>query len=433
MNVLYDISALGGAWTGRQGLTGVVRVIENVLRALLADKSGECRLMPCAPGSPYVAPAVFRRDFPASAALLGPSRADRWPGRWLGAADRVLAGSMARRDWAWRALRGALLPPIARTKPVFGQVLPRDLAGTDIYHSPHGPIPPWARARREGFSQPRVMLTVYDLIPFRHPEFFLPGMADAQAAILRTTYPDKDWYACISECTKRDLCELFKVDPRRVFVTPLAADPDVFYPCGEDATRDVCRRYGLAPDTPYVMSLCTLEPRKNVRTLIDAFAQVVRANEIPGLHLLLVGGKGWLDADLRAAMEQWPDVRRRILTPGFVPDADLAPLYSGALCFGYLSLYEGFGLPPLEAMQCGTPVLVANTSSLPEVVGDAGLSFAPRDVEGVAQAMISLWRDAARRAEWSARSLVRAGQFSWTRCARDTVAAYRTMLAGTTH
>ncbi len=429
MNVLYDISALGGLWTGRGGLTGVPRVIENVLRGLLTDGSGDCRVTPCAPGSPYVARAVFRRDFPASAARLAPSPSDRWPGRWVGAADRFVVGSMARRAWCWRALRGALSPVIARTRPIFGQLSSHDLARADLYHSPHGAIPPWVRRGSAGFGRPRILLTVYDLIPFRHPEFFLPGTADAQAAILRTTDPEKDWYVCISEWTKRDLCELFKVDPSRVFVTPLAADPDVFHPCGEDATRESRRRYGLAPDAPYLMSLCTLEPRKNVRTVIEGFAEIVRSGEIDDLQLLLVGGKGWLDQDLQAALARWPEVRRRIILPGYVPDEDLAPLYSGALCFAYLSRYEGFGLPPLEAMQCGVPVLVANTSSLPEVVGDAGLQFAPDDTLGFAQSVVSLWRDPARRGILAERALARARQFSWARCARETVAGYRAMLA----
>ena len=426
MNVLYDISALGGLWSGRGGLTGVPRVIENVLRA---DGSGQCRVTPCAPASPYVAGAVFRRDFHAFQASLAPSPADHWPGRWLGAADRLLVGSMARRGWFWRALRGALFPLVARTRPIFGQLAPDDLARADIFHSPHGAIPPWVRAGGSRSGRPRILLTVYDLIPFRHPEFFLPGMADAQAAILRTTDPDKDWYVCISECTKRDLCELFKVDPRRVFVTPLAADPDVFYPCGEDATRDARRRYGLAPDAPYLMSLCTLEPRKNVRAIIEGFAEIVRSGEINDLQLLLVGGKGWLDQDLQAALSRWPEVRRRIILPGYVPDEDLAPLYSGALCFAYLSRYEGFGLPPLEAMQCGVPVLVADTSSLPEVVGDAGLLFAPDDTPGFAHGVVSLWRDPARRGVLAERALARARQFGWARCARETMAAYRAMLA----
>ncbi len=428
MNVLYDISALSGLWSGRGGVTGVPRVIENVLRGLLTDGSGECRVTPCAPASPYVARAIFRRDFRAFATRLAHSPSDHWPGRWLGAADRLLAGSMARRGWVWRALRGALFPFIARTRPIFGRLSSRDLASADIYHSPHGAIPPWVRAGRAASGRPRILLTVYDLIPFRHPEFFLPGMADAQATILRTTDPNKDWYTCISECTKRDLCELFKVDPRRVFVTPLAADPDVFYPCAEDATREARRRYGLAPDAPYLMSLCTLEPRKNVRTIIEGFAEIVRAGEIDDLQLLLVGGKGWLDADLLAAVERWPEVRRRIILPGYVPDEDLAPLYSGALCFAYLSRYEGFGLPPLEAMQCGVPVLVADTSSLPEVVGDAGLKFAPDDVSGFAHGVVTLWRDPARRAGLAAGSLARAREFSWARCARETVAVYRALL-----
>lgn len=428
MEVLYDISSVGGLWLGRGGLTGVPRVVENVLRALLTVGE-DCRVTACAPSSPYLARPYFRRDFADAASHLAPALADGRAGRWLGAADRWLIASQSlRRALPWRLLRRVGLPLLAGTYPWFGRLPPAVLREANIFHSPHGAIPAQVRARRRAGRAPQIALTVYDLIPFRHPEFFLPGMADSQSAILRTMRPGEDWYFCISECTKNDLCELFGVDPQRVFVTPLAADPAVFHPCSEEATAAVRARYHIPPG-PYLMSLCTLEPRKNVRAIIEGFAEIVRAKEAEDLQLVLVGGRGWLDDDLRAVLERWPEVRRRIILPGYVPDEDLAPLYSGALCFAYLSRYEGFGLPPLEAMQCGVPVLVANTSSLPEVVGDAGLQFAPDDTLGFAQSVVSLWRDPARRAVLAERALARARQFSWGRCARETVAGYRAMLA----
>ena len=114
----------------------------------------------------------------------------------------------------------------------------------------------------------------------------------------------------------------------------------------------------------------------------------------------------------------------RIITTGYVPDADLAPLYSGALAFLYLSRYEGFGLPPLEAMQCGTPVIVSNTSSLPEVVGGAGILLSPDDRDGLCQAMYDLWDDPDRRADLAGKSIRQARQFGWEKNVRQTVQIY---------
>ena len=427
VNVLYDISGLRALSLHHHALTGVPRVIENVLLGLAAMDAPDCHVTACALDSPNLARAYFERRLAGTGLAFAPPPVTNVAGRLISTADRQLHASLSRRAWPWRVLRGLSLPAIRRASAYLGRLPPALLAGTDVYHSPHGPIPAQIRAGAGG-RQPQVALTVYDLIPFQHPEFFPPGLADAQRAILKTTRPQEDWYVCISECTKRDLCEAFQIDPARVFVTLLAANAEVFHPCAPDVCAGTQRRYGIPPG-PYVMSLCTLEPRKNVRTIIEAFAQIVLAGEMRDLSLVLVGGRGWLDHDFQEVLARWPEVRRRVVLPGYVPDEDLAPLYSGALCFAYLSHYEGFGLPPLEAMRCGVPVLVSNTSSLPEVVGEEGLYFAPRDSEGVAQAILDLARDPSRRAALGARSLARAETFSWARCARETVAAYRVMAA----
>lgn len=426
VQVLFDISTLGGLSASRAGLTGVPRVVENLWLALNNLGADQCRVTACAPGSPFLAREYFHSQPRPSSASLAPTRGDGRLGRWLRAADDRLQSARAPRSRFAGSLRRAALSAARRGRGFLGRPSTEALREADVYHSPHGGIPPNIAGGRS-FRRLQAALTVYDLIPYRRPEFFLPGMAEAQTAILRTARPREDWYLCISQCTKNDLCELFGIDPQRVFVTPLAADPAIFSPRDEEAVADARRRYGLPPG-PYVMSLCTLEPRKNVRTVIAGFEGIVRSGEMKELSLLLVGGKGWLDEDLQEILQRSPEVRRRILMPGYVPDEDLGPLYSGALCFAYLSHYEGFGLPPLEAMQCGAPALVSNTSSLPEVVGDAGLMFAPTDAEGFAQGVLSLARDAALRGCLREKSLARARLFSWEQCARDTVAAYHAML-----
>ena len=144
---------------------------------------------------------------------------------------------------------------------------------------------------------------------------------------------------------------------------------------------------------------------------------------------MLVGGSGWKTEKILAALEEAKQVRDAIVLTGFVPDESLPALYSGALAFVYVSRLEGFGLPPLEAMQCGAPVITSNVSSLPEVIGDAGVMVDPDDVDELTAQMLRISQDADWREELSARSLKRAQIFSWKRFGTETLAAYRQALA----
>ncbi len=237
-----------------------------------------------------------------------------------------------------------------------------------------------------------------------------------------------DWALAISESTKADLCEYRGIDPARVFVTHLAADPELFNPCVDAGTVATIReRYGI-PESAYILSVNTFEPRKNIDHAIRAFAQLVQQEHMPGLNLVLVGGEGWKYEGVLDAIQEAEAVRERIIVAGYVRNEDLAALYSGALAFVYPSFYEGFGLPVLEAMQCGAPVIASNTSSLPEVVGNAGILLDPRDVNGMAHAMFELYRSSCLRDALRTKGLVQAKKFSWERCTRETLTAYRMAL-----
>jgi glycosyltransferase involved in cell wall biosynthesis len=156
--------------------------------------------------------------------------------------------------------------------------------------------------------------------------------------------------------------------------------------------------------------------------------RVVLGERIDDLYLVLTGVQGWHFDQIFEEIANADEVRDRIILTGFVPDGDLAPLYSGALAFVYLSLYEGFGLPPLEAMQCGTPVITSNTSSLPEVVGDAGIMIAPTDGDALCQALLDLYNDPALGQAMSRKSLERAKLFSWEKTVERTIDAYKLAL-----
>jgi glycosyltransferase involved in cell wall biosynthesis len=212
-----------------------------------------------------------------------------------------------------------------------------------------------------------------------------------------------DVFAAISEATADDLAAHFpKTEPRTV-VTPLAADEHFF----SAQAGDVRPRHGLNRD--YVLAVGTLEPRKNLPALIEAFTG------LPDTHdLVLVGALGWETGETQAAIARHPD---RIKALGHVSDADLASLYAGAALFAYPSLYEGFGLPVLEAMAAGAPVLTSNISSLPEVAGDAAILVDPRSVDAIREGLRRGLADPPRGGRERART------FSWARYARQIVQA----------
>jgi glycosyltransferase involved in cell wall biosynthesis len=182
-------------------------------------------------------------------------------------------------------------------------------------------------------------------------------------------------------------------------------------------------KYHLPPE-PFFLSVCTLEPRKNLVHVIQAFGRLIEQEKISGLNLVLVGAKGWQYDQIFAESGATNVLKRRVIFTGYVPDEDLAPLYTEALAFLYLSLYEGFGLPVLEAMQCGIPVVTSDNSSLPEVAGDAGILLDARDQDALCAAMLSLYGNAELRDELRCKSLRNAARFSWQQCAQATLRGY---------
>ena len=183
--------------------------------------------------------------------------------------------------------------------------------------------------------------------------------------------------------------------------------------------------YSLPDD--FLLYVGTIEPRKNLTRLLHAWEPLYRAGEAP--PLVIVGRRGWLSDDFYAALEASP-ARDAVIFTGYVADADLPALYAAATAFVFPSLYEGFGLPPLEALAVGTPVICSNTSSLPEVVGDAALTFDPTAEEEIAAALQHITGDAELRADLRERGLRRAAQFSWERAAREPLAVYLNLLPG---
>jgi len=221
-----------------------------------------------------------------------------------------------------------------------------------------------------------------------------------------------------SESTRRDVIRLIGLDPSRVRVIPYAASP-IFRPTPGDA-RHLEAAYGVR--SPYLLYVGTLEPRKNLARTLRAFARI--AASLPEHQFVLVGQRGWKYRDiLREAAR--PEIAGRVSFPGYVPEADLPALYTNATCFVYPSLYEGFGLPVVEAMACGTAVLTSRSASLSEIAEGAALLVDPRDEVALANAMHALATDDALRRDLARRGADRARTFSWERTGRETAAAYR--------
>ena len=227
----------------------------------------------------------------------------------------------------------------------------------------------------------------------------------------------------LSEHTRRDIVETYGISAERVTAIPLAA-PSHFGPVADNKELQRVRHiYGI--DGDYILSVGSIQPRKNLARLVRAYASLRGEYSTDKLPKLVLAGKcAWLfDETLRALEET--GLKDTVVLPGYVPEADLPALYSGALCFVYPSYFEGFGLPPLEAMKCGAPVVVGNRTSLPEVVGAAALTVDPFNIEAIAAAMKRLMRDSQLRQELSLKGQQRAGMFDWRETARRTLEVYQ--------
>ncbi len=274
----------------------------------------------------------------------------------------------------------------------------------DVFYSPDFVLPPTRRSTR-------TLLTVHDLSFYHHPEAFVPALRDYLMRVAPRSIERADVVLADSASTRADVVSLLGVDPDKVRVLYCGVDARF---CPEPAPEErerLCARYEI-DERPYILSVGTVQPRKNYVRLIQAFSTL---NLPAGCQLLIAGGQGWLYEGIEAAAEERDDVRLL----GFVDDADLPALYRQAALFASVSLYEGFGLPVLEAMACGTPVVCSNTSSLPEVGGEAALLVDPLDVDGIAEALGRALADNGLHRAMVERGLARAARFTWATAARQ--------------
>jgi len=286
----------------------------------------------------------------------------------------------------------------------------RLLPGAELYHATEHLLMPLRRVP--------TVLTVHDLIfrlfPRHHKRLNYWYLNAAMPLYCRRASA----IIAVSQATRRDLIQAYGLDPAKITVVHEAAAPH-FVPASPARVAQVRARYGLPED--YLLHVGTIEPRKNLSRLLEAIHALRQAGQ--DVRLVVVGGQGWLYADVFRRLEEL-GLGQAVQLPGYLPDADLPAVYSGARLVVVPSLYEGFGLPVLEAMACGAPVVCSRASSLPEVGGDAARYFNPDDVPAMADAILAVWRDAELRETLRRQGLARAAHFSWARAAEETLAVY---------
>jgi glycosyltransferase involved in cell wall biosynthesis len=426
LNIAYDISALGTWFDDPGGKRGIYRVVEELLNELSAHPEISITAVR---NSDSVARYLLSREHKLTASFNRrklhdlASRAayqiisyNRKNEQDLNI-NRGLARRMSRFSSNLVAKAAGALP---NRIPSVG------LDNANVFHQPGRlPFPSYIRNyQRNGFTR---FLTIYDFIPFDSRWHDL-----SEIHLLRKVYESlgpEDSVICISEHVRQQACEYLGLLPEKVFTAPLAASSHIFYPCSEESfVGSVRTTFGLG-DTPYFLTLSAVEPRKNIKFLIETFAELVCAEPGMKANLVLAGSIQPLDfASVNKLIERL-GISGRVILTGYVPNELLSPLYSGALAFVFPSLAEGFGLPPLEAMQCGLPVICANNSSLPQVVGNAGILFEATDKDELATAMLAIYSSEDLRVKYQELGILRAREFTWKRCADDHMKAYHAALA----
>jgi len=289
------------------------------------------------------------------------------------------------------------------------------LPDCDLFHATEHLLP-----RLKGA---RTVLTVHDLIFLLFPEYHLPLNRWFLNRFMPFFLRRADAIIAVSQCTKDDLIRHYAVPSEKIAVVYEGVDARFQPVTDPDILARVRARYGL-PER-YILSVGTIEPRKNLTTLLEAY-RTLRAQGSE-LKLVIAGKKGWLYEGFFRRLREL-GLEREVVFPGFVPDEDLPALYSAAEFFVFPSLYEGFGLPVLEAMACGTPVVASNSSSLPEVIGEAGIMVEPRDIRALAEAMERVLADQGKQREMREKGLRQAAKFTWERAAAMTMEVYRSVL-----
>lgn len=266
------------------------------------------------------------------------------------------------------------------------------------------------------------VVTVHDYSHVHFPEYHLAAnVSRAEEGMQYFVGRERSDFIAISESTRQDMKAAHAIADEKIHLIYEACDYKKFFPVNNPVYFEPVRAKYNLPDGPYLLCLSTIEPRKNLVNTVTAFREFIEENPEEELYLVVAGKKGWKYEDLF----NQPIDSDRIIFTGYIDDKDIAAVYSGALAFLYVSYYEGFGLPILEAMSCGVPVIYGNNSSMPEIAGEGGVPADPDDVEGIKMQIARIVQDEAWREQLKEKALEQAMKFSWAKAARETLALYR--------
>jgi len=312
----------------------------------------------------------------------------------------------------------------AMIDPVWEQVqLPQILKkqNVDLYHNPCFSIPaiPTVTAR---------IATVHDAVFRTHPEWVAPKLAQYLDRWTEHSLLQADAVITVSEYSRREIASAYHVNPDRLHVVGNGIDHRFIKLVSTSEVKAVKEKWLLPDDC--ILYVGSVEKKKNIDRLLDAIQLLVQNNEWKQKKLILAGGKGGQDYDLSAAIS-CRQLESHVMALGHVPDVDVAPLMRAATIVVYPSLYEGFGMPPLEAMACQTPVIVSDATSLPEVTGDAALIFPAEDTTKLADAIATMFCDPSLRASYVQKGLCRMKDFTWESVAEKTLNVYRKVMKET--
>ncbi|MCB9497253.1 MAG: glycosyltransferase family 4 protein [Fibrobacteria bacterium] len=405
MRVAFDISVLGRGVLNPRNRTGIHRVASDLIGVLASIPGVELVLCAASPSALLASmEAVATLDPPVGASFAASPAGlsvGGILGRWAKFADRFASlpkcHSLARKvtslgeRLAWKAA-----PPIPR----------RLLSTIDVYLSPFDPLPD-----KSLMPQAKRAVVIHDLIPI-----LFPGLSGEGGFLhrIRASVREGDLILTVSDASRQDLIHM-GASPDQVVAVPLFADPKVFRPA---SSVDVSPAERFAKGKPYLLALGNLEPRKNLGAALQAFEDVCSQDPYKDIQLVLAGTRA------PGHTEKLPEsTKDRVHFAGRVPDQELGALYRGATAFLFPSTYEGFGLPVLEAMQCGTPVIVSNRSSMPEVAGSAGIMIPPDSPPAFADALRQILSNPELRRDLSEAGIAQAAKFSRQRFHRDIVAA----------
>ncbi len=296
-----------------------------------------------------------------------------------------------------------------------GPPMDRAFDGVTLFHATEHLLPKITHARS--------VFTLHDVAYLLFPQYHLPQNRIYLTLMMPRFLARADRLIAVSEATRRDALRYYRLNPEKIVVIPEGVEAR-FQPEPDPARLAALRQKYALPER-FILCVGTIEPRKNLPTLLDAFAAVRPRH--PQVGLVIAGGRGWLYQSFfehRRAV----GLENQVRLTGHVPDDDLPALINCAEVFAFPSVFEGFGLPPLEAMACGVPIVCSNASSLPEVTGDSGLSLPPHDVQAWAEALDRLLTDPALHADLRGRGLARARQFTWEAAARKTLEVYQSVI-----